>query len=139
MATQPIAFYAYMSVDEDHPGKHHILVFDTVKTNVGNGYNSFSGMFTAPLSGLYALACSITMDGANTYASYDIMKNGDIEGTFFVDAEHGSDLYSGSMTVVVLLQVGDVLFLRTSSTREPHGNVYSRFYARSSVSGWRIQ
>jgi hypothetical protein len=47
-----------------------ILVFDTVKTNVGNGYNRYSGMFTAPLSGLYALACSITMDGTNAYASY---------------------------------------------------------------------
>ena len=116
---KPIGFYAYMSVDEDHPGKHHILVFDTVKTNVGNGYNRYSG--------------------TNTYASYDIMKNGDIEGTFFVDAEHGMDLFSGSTTVVVSLQVGDVLFLRTSSTREPHGNIYSRYYARSSVSGWRIQ
>jgi hypothetical protein len=34
-----------MSSDEDHPGKHHTLIFDVVRTNAGNGYNKFSGLF----------------------------------------------------------------------------------------------
>jgi len=128
-----------MSSNEDHPSKHHILVFDTVKTNVGNAYSKFTGIFTVPISGLYVLTCTITMDGKDEYASYDIMKNADIEGTFFVDAEHSYDIYSSSMTVVLSLEVGDALFLRISSTYTPHGSVLSVKDARSSVAGWLIQ
>ena len=128
-----------MSSGEDNPSKHHTFVFDVVKTNAGNGYNKFSGMFTAPLSGLYVLACSITMQGSGAYASFAIIKNEEIVGTFFADAEHEQEVRSSSMVVIVSLQVGDVVFVRTSSTYTPHGNVRSDTVARSHVTGWRIQ
>ena len=139
MASQPIAFYAYMSSDENYPSKHHTLVFDAVKTNTGNGYNKYSGLFTAPISGVYVFTSSVTMDGTGAYASYDIIKNADIEGTFFVDAQSSGDYHSSSTTVVVSLNTGDVLFVRTSSTYTPHGSIFSRSFVRSSVAGWRIQ
>jgi hypothetical protein len=128
-----------MSSGEDHPSKHHTSVFDTVETNAGNGYNKFSGMFTAPISGLYAVTCSIIMKGSGAYASYKIIKNAEIVGAFFVDAEYSGEFRSSSMTVIVSLQVGDVLFVRTSSTYTPHGDVDSGVNARSHITGWRIQ
>ena len=128
-----------MSSDEDHPGKHHTLIFDVVRTNAGNGYSKFSGLFTAPVSGLYTLTCSIMMNGPGAHTSYQIIKNEEIVGTFFVDAEHSTEYRSSSMTVIVSLQVGDVLFVRTSSTHAAHGNVVSNVNARSHVTGWRIQ
>ena len=128
-----------MSSNEINPGKHHTLIFDVVRTNAGNGYNKFSGLFTAPVSGLYTLTCSIMMNGPGAFASYVIIKNEEIVGTFFVDAEHSTEYRSSSMTVIVSLQVGDVLFVRTSSTFTPHGNVVSDVNARSYVTGWRIQ
>ena len=79
------------------------------------------------------------MNGGGEFAAYDIMKNADIEGTFFVDAQHSYDIYSSSITVVVSLDVGDVLFRITSVTEVPHGNIFSQPVARSSVAGWRIQ
>ena len=128
-----------MSSAEDHPGKHHTLIFDVVRINAGNGYNKFSGLFTAPVSGLYTLTCSIMMNGPGAYGSYEIIKNEEIVGTFFVDAEHSTEYRSSSMTVIVSLQVGDVLFVRTSSTYTPHGNVISNANERPSVAGWLIQ
>ena len=129
-----------MSSGEVNPSKHHTLIFDVVKTNAGNGYNKFSGLFIAPVSGLYALACSISMHGPGAFASYAIIKNAEIVGTFFVDADKEPTEYrSSSMDVIVLLQVGDVLFVRTSSTYTPHGNVVSNADVRSSVAGWLIQ
>ena len=128
-----------MSSDENYPSKHHTLVFDAVKTNTGNGYNKYSGLFTAPISGVYVFTSSVTMKGTGAYASYDIIKNADIEGTFFVDAQDSYDYHSSSITIVVSLNTGDVLFVRTSSTYTPHGSVFSQHIARSSVAGWRIQ
>jgi len=126
-----------MSSNEVNPSKHHTLVFDVVKTNAGNGYNKYTGFFTAPISGLYVLTSSLTMDRPMSYASYDIIKNADIEGTFFVDAD--DKYHSSSITVVASLNAGDVLFVRTSSTYTPHGSIFSQSVARSSVAGWRIQ
>jgi hypothetical protein len=128
-----------MSSDEINPSKHHTLIFDVVRTNAGNGYNKFSGLFTASVSGLYVLTCSITMNGPDAFASYEIIKNSDIEGTFIVDAQHTGDYQSCSMAVVVSLEVGDVLFVRTSSTYTPYGNVASNGIEWSSFAGWRIQ
>ena len=94
-------------------------------------------MVTVPISGLYELACSISMAGLGSYASYEIIKNAEIVGKFYVDAEYNDEYRSSSMTA--MLQVGDVLFVRTSSTYTPHGNVISNTYAKSSVAGWLIQ
>jgi hypothetical protein len=63
-----------MSSDKINPGKHHTLIFDIAKTNTSNGNSKFSGLFTAPDRGLYALICSITMSGTGSYASYAIIK-----------------------------------------------------------------
>ena len=79
------------------------------------------------------------MHGPGAYASYAIIKNAEIVGTFFVDAEKESEYRSSSMTVIVSLQVGDVLFVRTRSTYTPHGDVLSNAHDWSSVAGWLIQ
>ncbi|CAG2196479.1 unnamed protein product [Mytilus edulis] len=81
-----VAFYAFQSRDVIKPGIHQILVFDVVKTNSENGYNRFSGMFTCSTSGLYVFTSSLAMDGFGAFASFEIVKNADVEGVFFVDA-----------------------------------------------------
>lgn len=115
---------------------HHIIIFDVQRTNVGNGYNSFSGMFTVPQSGLYAFAVSIIMN--HGYASIVIVKNNEVHGTLFVDAEHTSEYRSSSMTVLSTLVQGDVVFVRTSSTYTPHGSIISWEDGKSSFGGWLI-
>lgn len=49
---QTAAFYAYLSHTETYPGHHHIIVFDKVITNTG-AYNTYSGIFVAPSTGMY--------------------------------------------------------------------------------------
>jgi hypothetical protein len=79
------------------------------------------------------------MNDPDAFASYEIIKNSDIDDTFIVDAHNTGDYQSCSMTVVVSLEVGDVLFVRTSSTYTPHGNDASNGIERSSVAGWLIK
>ncbi|XP_061169375.1 uncharacterized protein LOC133178670 [Saccostrea echinata] len=38
------AFYAYMNKDEHTLAPHHTLIFDVVKTNIGDSYNKFTGV-----------------------------------------------------------------------------------------------
>ncbi|CAC5422361.1 unnamed protein product [Mytilus coruscus] len=133
----PIGFYAFLSQNENNPGIHHTIIFDVKMTNVGDGYNSFSGMFTAPKDGLYAFAVSIIM--IHEYASYELVKNNAVQGSLFVDAEHSGEWRSSSMTVVLSMFHGDVVFVRTSSSFTPHGSVHSSEDGRSSFAGWLIQ
>lgn len=59
-----VAFFGYMSNGE--PGKHQILVFDVVKTNVGLGLNQHSGMFTAQINGVYVFTWTV-VSGKHSY------------------------------------------------------------------------
>ncbi|VDI57471.1 Hypothetical predicted protein, partial [Mytilus galloprovincialis] len=125
-----IGFYAYLSRNEINPGLHHTIIFDVGKTNIGSEYNTFSGIFTTPRDGLYAFAVTITMN--NAYASYDIVRNNEVQGTLIVDAEQNVEYRSSSMTVLLTLVQGDAVFVRTSATFTPHGNILSSKDARSS-------
>ncbi|XP_056013673.1 uncharacterized protein LOC125673900 [Ostrea edulis] len=50
----PIGFYAYFSKKKfKSPRAGQPLIFDSVETNFGNGYDNTTGIFTAPTSGLY--------------------------------------------------------------------------------------
>ncbi|CAG2253263.1 unnamed protein product [Mytilus edulis] len=137
MQSSQIGFYAYMSQNENSLSKHHTIIFDVQKTNVGNGYNPFSGLFTAPQDGLYTFATSITM--IHHYASFELVKNADVQGSFFVDADGESEWRSSSSIVVLVLVQGDVVFVRTSTTYVPHGDIHSSKDGRSSFTGWLIQ
>lgn len=133
-----VAFYAFQSRDVIKPGIHQILVFDVVKTNSENGYNRYSGMFTCSTSGLYVFTSSLAMDGTEAFASFEIVKNADVEGVFFVDAAETNNFVYSSLTIVISLNQGDVVFIRVGGGYTPKGNLFSRYFARSSFAGWQI-
>ncbi|CAC5422355.1 unnamed protein product [Mytilus coruscus] len=137
-ASQIIAFYAYLNNDVKSPGIHQTLVFDNVITNEGKWYNKFSGTFSAPIDGLYVFSCSIIMDGPHQYASFEIVKNAEIVGTFFVDPEYDQGYKYSSLTLVVDMRQTDTVFVRIGSSYAEVGNVLSRSYARSSFTGWKL-
>ncbi|CAC5400377.1 unnamed protein product [Mytilus coruscus] len=137
-ASQIIAFYAYLNNDVKSPGIHQTLVFDNVITNEGKWYNKFSGTFSAPINGLYVFSCSIIMDGPGQYASFEIVKNADIIGTFFVDPQYDEGYKYSSLTLVTDLHQTDTVFVRIGSSYAVVGNVLSKPYARSSFTGWKL-
>ena len=45
---------------------HQTIIMDTVVRNIGSGYSGTTGIFTAPVSGVYFFAANCRYDGANS-------------------------------------------------------------------------
>ncbi|XP_063427223.1 complement C1q-like protein 4 [Mytilus trossulus] len=131
-----VAFHARLSKKET-PAKHHTIIFDVINTNSGNGYNKFSGVFTAPVDGIYVFSYTIVPE-CSSFGAFELVSNNQIQGVVFPEAASGCD-YTGSSTVsVVELSQGDVTFVRTSPTYTPVGTIVSNGNMWTSFAGWRI-
>ncbi|XP_048026177.1 uncharacterized protein LOC125255187 [Megalobrama amblycephala] len=91
------------------------LTYRNVITNIGNAYNPFTGIFTAPLKGAYMFRISVYGHGG-TAATASIFKNEEhVVVSFNYQAE---DRVNSSNGVVLILEVGDVVYVRLwSNTR----------------------
>ncbi len=125
------AFSVYLS--EDHIIGDSALVFDSVITNIGNGYSEITGHFTAPEHGLYFLV-SIVSSAYGSGFQFHIMKNGVIQlcqASSAVDSQLG-----GTCVSVVELARGDSVVV-SGITGSMSDNVCKG--QQSSFSGYLIE
>ncbi|XP_048013242.1 multimerin-2-like [Megalobrama amblycephala] len=90
------------------------LTYKNIITNIGNAYNPITGVFTAPLKGAYMFRTSVYGYGP-TAATADIIKNG--EHVVIADAWQNKDGVNSSNGVVLILEVGDVVYVRLRSSK----------------------
>ena len=132
--------------------KGSAYVYDTVETNLGNGYNKTSGIFTAPTSGLYAFTWTLHVVGkdvvgksssnSNQYKQYGeasavLKQNGATKGAITADTETKYD--AGSATGFVLLETKSGDQFQITAEFDGEGDVYSAYeYGRTTFSGYRV-
>ncbi|XP_048011593.1 complement C1q-like protein 2 [Megalobrama amblycephala] len=93
------------------------LTYKNVFTNIGNAYNPITGIFTAPLKGVYMFRVSVYGFGP-TAASADIVKNGKIVIASYNN--QAQNTLNASNGVVLILEVGDVVYVTLYSGRRIH-------------------
>ncbi|XP_069120452.1 cerebellin-1-like isoform X2 [Argopecten irradians] len=108
-------------------GDHQIILFDTVVTNDGNGYDPRNGQFTAPVTGLYAFSVTVMCVGNESTLHVAIMKDGQRIGRVYAN---GNSFDNGSKFVVVQLDAGQMVWVEHEfdpSGYKIYGNGYSAF------------
>jgi hypothetical protein len=105
----------------------HTIVFDKEITNLGGAYLNQTGVFTAPIKGLYEFhLTAMSLPGRHQYLSF--VRDGVIISYLYPDAI-GSTLSvetAGSQWVVELDQ-GSEVWIETFKAGEIHGNCYTVF------------
>ncbi|XP_052685352.1 uncharacterized protein LOC128165148 [Crassostrea angulata] len=131
------AFSAYVSVYETDISKDFTIHFDTVVTNIGNHYNKHTGIFIAPQHGVYVFTWNLYCHTGG-YIYSQLVVNSNEVGTMYTSAEGATDIRSDTGIVVVEVNQGDVVFVRTHPTIAHSGNLWSHSDWRSSFNGWKL-
>lgn len=88
-------------------------------TNIGNGYDKWSGHFTAPIKGLYVFSCTV-MAFNEHYIAVFMVKNGHVMAYAH---SNPSAWESGTISVVLTMEKGDKVWIRRNhGARLIHGN-----------------
>ncbi|XP_062376318.1 complement C1q-like protein 2 [Sardina pilchardus] len=97
------------------------LVYRHIFTNVGNAYNPNTGVFTAPVRGVYNFVLFVYGYGhASAPTAVSLHKNG--EHVVLAYSRHTSGYEEGSNGASLLLEVGDVVYVKLWPNSWVHDN-----------------
>ncbi|XP_013996573.1 uncharacterized protein [Salmo salar] len=104
------------------------LVYRNIYSNIGNAYNPTTGIFTAPVRGLYLFRFYINGGGDSSAPTTVVLhKNGHHIAAAYADQATGS--VNSSNGVSLLLEVGDVVYMNLLAGTKIYddGNRHSTF------------
>ncbi|KAL3871581.1 hypothetical protein ACJMK2_039572 [Sinanodonta woodiana] len=108
---------------------HQILVFDNVYINVGNGYDALTGVFRAPVAGMYVILMTVSSISDYWPEDIEVVHNGEVLCRAVATQLH----YGGCpCNAVVLLKVGDAVWARVINYRS-YDHVRGEYYTTFSM------
>jgi len=125
-----VMFTAYLQSSVTVSGGN-VLVFDKLRTSIGTGYSTLTGIFTSPVSGYFVFQLHV-MGLTDKLNNFYLRHNNNVVSWVYVD--DGFDHQSGSNSVVLLLQKGDTVKATAGQTSYP----YYHSYGATSLSGYLI-
>ncbi|KAK3586860.1 hypothetical protein CHS0354_034899 [Potamilus streckersoni] len=110
-----VAFYATVAVsDLFNLGEHHIIVFDHVVTNVGRAYHGNTGIFIAPVNGVYFFSVT-AMSSPQHYQFLELVKDGVPVNDILADANNANFYVSVTRAFILEIGQGSEIWVRTVS------------------------
>ena len=104
-ATKQVAFHARLT-SSPKASAGSIIRFDTLFLNIGHGFDSNTGIFTAPYSGTYMFL--IYVDISSDYRAFHLSKNG--SDVIACDNDGGMRRITCGLTIS--LNIGDTIYPR---------------------------
>ncbi|VDH96224.1 Hypothetical predicted protein [Mytilus galloprovincialis] len=127
-----IAFSAYSKKSQQLTSKDKIAKFENVWANIGNGYKSSTGIFTAPKQGIYHF--SAVFSSAKSQALFlELFHNDEPTSGSYLE---GDGYKTGTFDILFNLQKGDRIYVSTGDSKMH--NVYSDGDNLSTFSGHLI-
>ena len=108
-----------------------VIIFDTAMVNIGSHYNTSTGVFTAPVAGLYSFSPVVLsdMDGSNQFFITAIRVNGSSYAQEQVHTDLDND-FGGNFTVIASLSANDEVDVHTNY------KIYGTSSATSNFTFW---
>ena len=132
-----VAFTAVVSkFDVENLGAGQTITFDKIITNIGGAYHNSTGIFTAPVSGVYVFNMALYVNaGDNEYLC--LVKRGVQLLCNYGHATGSTHAISTSRTITLALNKGDEVWVRTPPVSY-HGSGRIHGYGYTTFSGWLL-
>ncbi|XP_022088379.1 collagen alpha-1(X) chain-like [Acanthaster planci] len=126
-----VAFSAYRTTQVT--GNGDVIIFDNIETNLGDGYNSQSGVFTCSMPGAYFFTTSLHRIASTVRPHVQLKKNGRL--VFSIYDTGDNNYHQSSNSAVINLALGDRVWLEFGSNNR---GIYSDANRYSFFSGFLI-
>ena len=110
-----VAFYAWHTTKPLQTLPHGTLIFNHPVTNVGNAYDAETGMFTAPLAGLYEFRATIMEYHLSGVVDAGIYVDGQMMARVISDDRQAGNYHQSTVQVVVHLNSGSRVAVKNAS------------------------
>lgn len=100
---------------------NQVIVFNTAPLNIGSGYSTSTGRFTAPVAGTYAFTFQVYLNPGNANAPIAFYKNGTME-IFFLQ---GVGLAGIGLSTIISLAASDYVEVRVRNVAGASATVFN--------------
>lgn len=116
------AFYARVSSRLGTVTHNQVIVFGYADTNIGQAYNTNSGVFRCQQAGVYLFSVTI-LAFSNKGAEFTLVKNGAEVGYIYARSDSSGRDDSGSNTFILDLNVSDDVWVKIHEGFHDDGDI----------------
>ncbi|XP_071124032.1 cerebellin-1-like [Mytilus edulis] len=132
--SEKVAFMVKNSINLHNIPSKSVVVYNTVITNLGNGYDKSTGIFTAPSNGVYIFSWTVLTPHGKFFFTY-LALNGNLIARNFAGARKEADSASGSQNVVIEVKKDDKIYV---TIQEGYTGQYLFGNSWSTFSGYKL-
>uniref|UniRef100_K1QBA7 Complement C1q tumor necrosis factor-related protein 3 n=1 Tax=Magallana gigas TaxID=29159 RepID=K1QBA7_MAGGI len=111
----PVAFQSSLTKQLENLKNQETVIFDKVLLNEGNAYDHVSGIFTAPLDGIYSFTWT-TLSKTGKYFVTEIVLNGKTVALNYTDGRGHDGNPMSTSHANIKMKKGDKVWIRTHGT-----------------------